>query len=279
MCYGPLKQSLAARGSEIAMRAIRTVLLIVSFLWGITVFAQTPANAVDDARLTATKDVMDQLAGDQIPSVCDRFTPDLKDSLTEDKMQFVWNRLLGLSGAFQKQLSQTTRTIHGLTVYVSKSQFEESKVELRLTFNSDNQITRIWIAPVSDLSPETMESTAKQMIEEMRQKQFEQLTARFDTELKVSMTPERLEMSWSHVISHLGQFKSVKLASKDDELDFVDVTCAFETGEIIVRVGFDPSGKIGGLWMLPVESAPADNPKFRPARSIPALHPRSTIAC
>lgn len=244
------------------MRAMRTVLLISSFLWGLTVVAQAPANEVNDGRLTATKDVMDQLAGGQFAAVCDRFTPDLKDSLTEDKMQFVWNRLLGLSGAFQKQLSQTTRTIHGLTVYISKSQFEESKVELRLTFNSGNQITRIWIAPVSDLSPETMESTAKQMVDEMRQKQFEQLTGRFDTELKASMTSERLEMSWAHVISHLGQFKSVKLAAKDDELDFVDVTCAFETGEIIVRVGFDPSGQVGGLWMLPVETAPADSPKI-----------------
>lgn len=262
ICYGPLEQSFAADGSEIAMRAMRTVLLILSLLWGITVFSQAPANSVDDARLAAVKNVMDQLAGGQIAAVCDRFTPDLKESLTEDKMQFVWNRLLGLSGGFQKQLSQATRTIHGLTVYVAKSQFEESKVELRLTFSDDNQITRIWIAPVSDLSPETMESTAKQMVDEMRQKQFEQLTARFDTELKVSMTPERLEMSWSHVISHLGQFKSVELASKDDELDFVDVTCAFETGEIIVRVGFDPSGKIGGLWMLPVETTPADNPKI-----------------
>lgn len=244
------------------MRTMRTALPLFFFLWGITLFAQTTATTVDDARLAATKDVMDQLAGGQIASVCERFTPDLKDSLNEDKMQFVWNRLLGLSGAFQRQLSQTTRTIHGLTVYVSKSQFEESKVELRLTFDNDNQISRIWIAPVSDLSPESMESTARQVVEEMNRKQFEELTARFDSELKVSMTSERLAMSWSHVVSHLGQFKSVKLASKDDELDFVDVTCAFETGEIIVRVGFDPSGKIGGLWMLPVETAPADNPKI-----------------
>ena len=64
------------------------------------------------------------------------------------------------------------------------------------------------------------------------------------------------------MLSHLGQFKNVKLVAKDDELDFVDVTCAFETGEIVVRVAFDPSGKIGGLWMLPVETEPDDTPKI-----------------
>jgi hypothetical protein len=244
------------------MRTIRMLLLVVPFFLGFPLLAQTRAQSATDARLALTKDVMNEMAGGQISAVCDRFTPELKDEISEDKMQFVWNRLLGVSGAFQKQLSQTARTIHGTTIFVAKSQFEDSKVELRLAFNGENQITRIWLAPVSDLSPEDMEATAKRVVDLIRQKQFEQLSVDFTTELKASMPPERLDMSWGHVVSHLGPFKNIKLVSKDDELDFVDVTCAFETGEIIVRVAFDPSGKIGGLWMLPVEAAPADTPKI-----------------
>lgn len=253
------------------MRNFRTLLLclpfVCSLLCALPAFSQTapspsaPASA-DDKRLALTKDVMNEMAGGQMAAVCDRFTPDLKDTLTEDKMQFVWNRLTGVSGAFQKQLSQSTRTIRGMTAYVAQSQFEDSKVELRLVFNDQNQITHIWIAPVSDLSQDAMESAAKAVVDELRQKQFDQMGLRFSTELQVRMTPERLEMSWAHILSHLGQFKNVKLATKDDELDFVDVTCVFETGQIIVRVAFDPSGKIGGLWMLPVEAAPAATPKI-----------------
>lgn len=266
LCYLPLTQSLGAV-AEIDMRTRGTLLLIVvlvssPFLWAASLPPQTQAKSVDDIRLSLTKDVMDELAGGEVASVCNRFTPDLKDSITEDKMQFVWNRLMGVSGAFQKQLSQSTRTIHGATVYVVKSQFEDSKVELRLTFTDDNQISRIWIAPVSDLTPQEMETAAKGVVDQLNQKQFDQMTLQFTPELRLRMTPERLEMSWSHVVSHLGPFKNVKLAAKDEELDFVDVTCAFDTGDIIVRVAFDPSGKIGGLWMLPVESAPSDNPKI-----------------
>ena len=249
------------------MATFRALALIVSllagpFVGGRAARAQTSTQSVDDLRLSLTREVMNEMAGGRISSVCDRFTPDLKDSVTEDKLQFAWNRLVGVSGAFQKQLSQSTRTIHGTTIYVAESQFEDSKVELRLTFDDQNQITRIWIAPVSGLSQETMESTAKDLVDQLRQKQFEQLTDRFSVELKVRMPPDRLEMSWSHVLAHLGEFKGVKLASKDEELDFVDVTCAFETGEIVVRVAFDPSGKIGGLWMLPVETPPDENPKI-----------------
>jgi hypothetical protein len=246
------------------MRTLRTVLFFTIALTSVPLFAHQgqQAPAANDSRLTLAKDVMNDMAGGQIAAVCARFTPDLKDSLTEDKMQFVWNRLVNVSGAFQKQLSQSTRTIHGATAYVAKSQFEDSNVEMRLTFDDHNQITHFWIGPVSDLTAENMESTARDVVEQMHQKQFEQMSIRFTTELQVRMPPDRLEMSWSHVVSHLGPFKNVRLVSKDDELDFVDVTCAFETGEIVVRVAFDPSGKIGGLWMIPVESTPDESPKI-----------------
>jgi hypothetical protein len=52
---------------------------------------------------------------------------------------------------------------------------------------------------------------------------------------------------------HLGAFKSIKSARKDPELDRVDVRCIFENGPMIVRIAFDPSGKISGLWMIPAE--------------------------
>jgi hypothetical protein len=40
---------------------------------------------------------------------------------------------------------------------------------------------------------------------------------------------------------------------KDPNLDRVDVRCEFENGPMIVRVAFDPAGKVSGLWMLPEE--------------------------
>ena len=68
------------------------------------------------------------------------------------------------------------------------------------------------------------------------------------------MPADRLEASWAHVMTHLGPFKSIKSARKDPESDRVDVRCEFENGPIIVRIAFEPSGKIAGLWMLPAET-------------------------
>jgi hypothetical protein len=117
-----------------------------------------------------------------------------------------------------------------------------------------NQITYFRIAPISDVSPETMEASAKAITDLLRQQQFNQVSTRFNDQMKETMPPDRLEASWAHVMMHLGLFKGIKIARKDPEFDRVDVRCAFENGPMIIRIAFDPSGKIAGLWMLPAET-------------------------
>jgi hypothetical protein len=107
--------------------------------------------------------------------------------------------------------------------------------------------------PVSDLTQEAMEASAKEIPGMLRQEKFEEVSSRFDDRMKETMPAERLQESWAHVVSHLGPFKSVRVARKDPEFDAVDVRCEFENGPMIVRIAFDPSGKIGGLWMIPAE--------------------------
>jgi hypothetical protein len=254
------------------MRSPRAFLLIVSSLLGSAFLAQAQPRAQsqvqkqsrsrDDARLAITRQVMDDMAGGKMGSVCTRFSSDLKDALTEDELDFAWNQLIQRSGLFQKQIAQSTHAAHGVSVYVSKSQFENSKVELRLVFNDADQITRISVDQVSDLSPASMEESARTVANLLRQKNFDEVVARFNDDYKADMGHYTLDMSWSHVVSHLGEFKSVKLATKDPESDTVDVSCEFENGNATVRLSFDPSGKISGLWLLPSESEPAKSPEI-----------------
>ena len=57
---------------------------------------------------------------------------------------------------------------------------------------------------------------------------------------------------------HLGPFKNIRAARKDPEFDRVDVRCEFENGPMIVRIAFDPSGKIAG----PMDAARRDGEGF-----------------
>jgi hypothetical protein len=233
------------------MRSLRNLLLLLAIILGIQGFGH--AQTSDEKRLSITKDVMDEFAHGGVASVRERFSADLKDSVSESDLKAARDELAGVAGAFQGQISQTTRTVQGAPVYVSKSQFEHYKVELKLMFDDTNQIINFWIAPISDVSPEIMEASAKAITDLLGQQQFKEVSTRFNDQMKEKMPPDRLEASWMHVMMHLGPFKSIKLARKDPEFDRVDVRCVFENGPMVVRIAFDPSGKIAGLWMLPAE--------------------------
>jgi len=239
------------------MRPLRNVLLVLSIILGIQVFghAQTP----DEKRLSITKEVTEEFVHGDLASVRGRFTADLQDSVSESDLKDARDDLAQAAGAFQTQISQTTRMVQGAPIYVSKSQFEHFKVELKLTFDDADRITHFQIAPISDASPESMEASARAITELLNQQQFKEVSARFNEQMKEAMSTDRLEASWAHVLMHLGAFKSIKRARKDPESDRVDVRCEFEDGQIIVRIAFDPSGKIEGLWMLPAEPEGKDS--------------------
>jgi len=234
------------------MRPLRNFLLLLTIISGMQglVHAQTS----DEKRLSITKDVMDDFARGAIAPIRERFSADLKDSVSESDLKSAREELTGVAGEFQSQISQTTRTVQGAPVYVSKSQFEHYKVEMKLMFDDTNQIIYFRIAPISDVSPETMEASAKAITDLLRQQQFKEVNTRFNEQMKESMPAERLEASWMHVMMHLGPFKNIRVARKDPEFDRVDVRCDFENGPMIIRIAFDPSGKIAGLWMLPAQT-------------------------
>lgn len=233
------------------MRLHRNFLLLAIILFGIQSFGY--AQTSDEKRLSIAKDVMAEFAQGRIASVRERFSADLKDSVSESDLKGAREELAGVAGAFQSQISQTTRTVQGAPIYVSKSQFEHLKVELKLMFDDTDQIINFRIAPVSDVSPESMEASAKAITNLLRERQFKEVSTRFNDQMKETMPTDRLEASWTHVMMHLGPFKSIETARKDPEYDRVDVRCVFENGPMIVRLAFDPSGKIAGLWMLPAE--------------------------
>ena len=90
---------------EIAMRLLRAFSLIVLIMFGTTEHGR--AQSPDDIRLSVTKDVMDEIAGNQLASVYERFSPDLKDSLSQDKMRAVLDELVAVSGAWSGPARRT----------------------------------------------------------------------------------------------------------------------------------------------------------------------------
>lgn len=213
----------------------------------------TAPSAGDEKRLAIAKDVMEQFAHGDLATIRERFSDELRSAVTASDVKDVHDEIVDVCGPFQAQISQTARVSQGEQVYVAKSQFTRYKVELRLTFDDANAITDFRIGPVSDMDPEAMEAAARAIADALRQQQFTDVYAKFNPRMKEAMPAERLEASWGHVQTHLGPFKSIRSAKKDPDADRVDVRCDFQNGQMIVRIAYDPEGKISGLWMLPAE--------------------------
>jgi hypothetical protein len=239
----------AERG--LAMRSLRNFLIILTLSSGF--HAMASAQTADEERLAITREVANDFAHGELSAVRERFSVELKESVSENELKTAREQLGDAAGAFQSQISQSTRMAQGVALYVSKNQFEHFKVELKLVFDDANHITGFRIAPVSDISVDTMIASAREIADLLQQQHFEQVDARFNARMKETMPTDRLQSSWMHVMTHLGPFKNIRSARKDSESDRVDVRCEFENGPMIVRVAFEPSGKIAGLWMLPAE--------------------------
>ena len=151
----------------------RNLLLLFLIVLGIQGLAV--AQSSDEKRLSITKDVMDEFAHGEFASVRERFSADLKDSVSESDLKGAREELAGVAGAFQAQISQAARTVQGAPIYVAKSQFEHFKVELKLMFDDANQITYFRIAPISDVTPESMEASARAITDLLGQQQFSAL--------------------------------------------------------------------------------------------------------
>jgi hypothetical protein len=237
---------------EVAMRRLRNFLPLLLAIFAVQGLAS--AQTSDDKRLAITKDVMEDFGHGSLEAVRERFSDDLKNSVSPSDLEDAHDQLLEVAGPFQSQISQTTRKVQGALVFISRSQCARYKVELRLTFDDANRISDFRVGPVSDMSAESMETAARAIVDALRQGQFADVDAKFNPRMKEQMPTERLEGSWVHVMMHLGAFKSIRSARKYPDLDRVDIRCEFENGPMVVRVAFDPTGKVSGLWMLPAET-------------------------
>ncbi|HEX7773839.1 MAG TPA: DUF3887 domain-containing protein [Pyrinomonadaceae bacterium] len=98
----------------------------------------------------------------------------------------------------------------------------------------------------------------------------------FDSNLKRILTTEKLQADWATLIAQFGAFKKQSQATPQktpEGYDVVLITCEFEKSPVLIRVVFDGTQKIVGLWSIPggegtkPPSVNADLPQANPAEA------------
>lgn len=76
----------------------------------------------------------------------------------------------------------------------------------------------------------------------------------FDAQMKSALPEKELAKIWASLKTQYGPYKRVSGArvEKQAGFDVVILTCEFQKGKTGIKVVFDGSKQIGGLWNVPV---------------------------
>jgi dienelactone hydrolase len=124
--------------------------------------------------------------------------------------------------------------------------------------------------------PPEIEAAARTFVRELAEGRFAEAAGRFDENLTRAMPVTRLEETWKAVQAQAGAWQEITGVSYSEAQGYriADVTCRFASTPLVVRVAFDSSGRIGGLFFRPA-AAPAA--AWSPAASVKpdAFHERA----
>ncbi len=106
---------------------------------------------------------------------------------------------------------------------------------------------------------------AKDFVDLLVKKNYRPAFERFDAVMKNAMPPEKIEAVWHSITAKAGAFQEQVSTRMEEKGLFriVYVTCRFEKGPLDIKVVFNPSGEVTGLWFSPARpSAEYKRPSY-----------------
>ncbi len=103
---------------------------------------------------------------------------------------------------------------------------------------------------------------AGRFVDQMANGEFSAAVKDFDATMKGLVSPEKLKQIWEPLVAQVGPLKA-RLSTRTERVgqyDCVFVTCQFEKTKLDVKVVFNRSQQISGLFFVPTKSAA----KYRP---------------
>jgi dienelactone hydrolase len=111
-------------------------------------------------------------------------------------------------------------------------------------------------AQATPLPAAQVEAKALALVENLNRGEYSSARADFDSTMKLALPVDRLKDIWEGLLTQTGGFEEIAgtRSAESGKYRIIFVTCAFENGAIDVRVVFDPSGKVAGLFFQPAQA-------------------------
>ena len=104
----------------------------------------------------------------------------------------------------------------------------------------------------------TDEARARELVDQLAHHDFAGVFASFDDKMRAGLPADKLQTVWAQVESQFGAFQRVD--SYDVKGHIVVAKATFARGPLLLRIGFDDDGKVGGFFVSPGDSAASWTP-------------------
>jgi len=114
-------------------------------------------------------------------------------------------------------------------------------------------VSKIAIANVLPAPPIDISKPAQQFVSQLAKGDFSNATKSFDATMTQAMPADKLAEAWKSLTTQMGAFQKQLGARSAVEQGFIvaHVKCQFDKGAIDVKVVFNNSQQISGLWFTP----------------------------
>lgn len=87
----------------------------------------------------------------------------------------------------------------------------------------------------------------------LTQEHYDEAVMYFDDTMKSALPPEKLKATWHSVREQVGEFSSITgtRAETFGEHEIIFVSCKFSNGPLDIKLVFDKTSNISGLWFVP----------------------------
>jgi dienelactone hydrolase len=116
----------------------------------------------------------------------------------------------------------------------------------------------IAICSPTNLQAQDFEALGKGIITQLVARQFDQVEAQFDSQMKAALPISKLPDVWDSLLGQAGAFKNISgsRVTERQGLHAAIVTCEFERATLDAKIFMDAQGQVKGLFFEPASTTP-----------------------
>lgn len=240
------------RSTQLALAAVLVVLAVA----GVALVMQSgdgddPALATSrSARAERTVEILEQFVDGRYEHITRDFAPDMAAEFSAAALATEWAKYESAFGGYDSHDQPSETTVDGNHVVTLPLTMGRQPGALRVTFTSDGQIAGLLLHAFDPAQAAKAEAVTRLITQE----RWGEVRMEFNEQMLEAVSEAELAAVWAEAKRQGGDLLGIgtpTVAVQDEPNTAYDTILDFQGRDATIRIAFDPSNKVSGLFILP----------------------------